>query len=177
MTLIRAAQLIPKCLHCIMPSSTNNNLIGKQVCIVIYAIFLGSQLAEAFLLVPYWQSLPASEFYSYYAEFGPMIGRFYTVLTIIATIIPISVAARYFMKKHAGIRLAVLSSFFAILVILCFYVYFKSTNAQFYRSAFSERELAQELVTWSYWHWSRIVLEIFSLIFLMLAFDKRKSAV
>ncbi|CAN0460053.1 unnamed protein product, partial [Ectocarpus fasciculatus] len=34
--------------------------------IALFSIFLGSQITEAMLLVPYWQSLSSSEFYSYY---------------------------------------------------------------------------------------------------------------
>lgn len=31
--------------------------------IAVFSIFLGSQITEAVLLVPYWQSLSADEFY------------------------------------------------------------------------------------------------------------------
>lgn len=150
----------------------NNNLIAKQVCIAMFAIFLGAQITEGILLVPYWQSLSAEEFYVYYAAFGPLIGRFYTILTIAAAIIPVIVAVRYFMKKRDGAIYAVLSAIFAVLIILSFYVYFKGANEQFYARAFNEMDLGKELVTWSYWHWGRIGLEISSLIFLMMAFDK-----
>jgi len=42
--------------------------------VVLFSIFLSSQIMEAILLVPYWQSLSASTFYSYYLDFGPTIG-------------------------------------------------------------------------------------------------------
>lgn len=150
----------------------NYNSVTKQFCISIYAIFLGSQITESFLLVPYWQSLRSEEFYSYYAEFGPSIGRFYTVLTILASLIPISVAVKYFTAKSKGATPAILSAIFSILVILSFYVYFKTVNGYFYQSAFNELDLHKELVTWNYWHWSRIILETTSLIFLIVAFAK-----
>ena len=59
--------------------------------VALFSIFVGSQITEGFLLVPYWQSLSSIEFYTYYNKFGYIIGRFYTVLTIIAAIIPIVV--------------------------------------------------------------------------------------
>ncbi|MEP5613759.1 MAG: hypothetical protein ABJP45_16015 [Cyclobacteriaceae bacterium] len=155
-----------------MPSLTKDHLIVKQICISIFAIFLGSQITEGFLLVPFWQSLPAEEFYAYYGKFGPAIGRFYTILTVIAALLPITIATNYLIKRRDGIAYAMVSAIFAVLFILCFYVYFKSANDLFYTSALDEIELSKELVVWNYWHWGRIVLEVVSLVFLILAFDK-----
>ena len=154
----------------------NENLIAKYVGVAVYAIFIGAQITEGALLVPYWQSLSAEEFYDYYAQFGPLIGRFYTILTIVASLIPVFVAARYIAKKNDGVKLAIVSAVLAILVIACFYVYFKSANGEFYARAFDEMSLQKELVVWSYWHWGRIVLEIGSLMFLMLALVKARKS-
>jgi len=55
--------------------------------VTVFSIFIGSQITEGVLLVPYWQSLTPDNFYAYYQEFGPSIGRFYTVLTIMAALI------------------------------------------------------------------------------------------
>lgn len=137
--------------------------------ITIFSIFIGSQITEGVLLVPFWQSLPSADFYSYYSEFGPSIGLFYSVLTIIAAIIPIFLAVYCWKTKSNGLSFAVISSIFAILFVSCFYVYFRDTNDLFYESAFSDIELKKELVTWSYWHWGRILVEFASLTFLILA--------
>lgn len=149
----------------------------SSLLVATYAVFIGSQITEGVLLVPYWQSLTANEFYDYYAVFGPSIGQFYTVLTIIACLIPVIITFIFFSKKSEAKSLAGLSAIFSILVIACFYIYFKGTNDAFYQEAFSAEDLTTELVTWSTWHWSRIGLEIVSLIFLILAFDKDKKAV
>ncbi len=135
----------------------------------IFAIFIGSQITEGILLVPYWQSMSSTEFYGYYNEFGPSIGRFYTILTVVAALIPLflSVYAKAIDKK--AFQLALVSALFAILFISAFYIYFKGTNELFYQAAFSEAELQNELVTWSKWHWGRIVLEFVSLAFLILS--------
>jgi hypothetical protein len=140
--------------------------------VVIFSIFIGSQITESVLLVPYWKSLSASDFYTYYAQHGPVIGRFYTVLTIIAALIPISVAVYCKRINSRGLKFALVSSFFAILFIASFYVYFKGTNELFYEAHFTEAALKKELIVWNYWHWGRIVLEFTSLVFLMLALIK-----
>ena len=151
---------------------TRNSLITKQVCISIFAIFLGSQITEGVLLVPYWQALSATEFYSYYEKFGPAIGSYYTILTIAAELIPIAITVSYIKAKHDGAHYALVSSIFAVLFIICFYVYFKNANELFYTRAFEEAELHNELITWSIWHWSRVGLEVISLAFLIKAFSR-----
>lgn len=142
------------------------------VLVVIFSIFIGSQITEAVLLVPYWQSLSATDFYAYYNEFGPSIGRFYTVLTIIAALIPIALSIYCKKINSVAFKLAISSSFFAILFVASFYLYFKGTNVLFYQAAFSDVALKNELITWSYWHWGRIIIELISLIFLILSLGK-----
>lgn len=140
--------------------------------VIIFSIFIGSQITEGVLLVPYWQSLSSIDFYSYYNEFGPSIGRFYTVLTIIAALIPIAIAIYCKSINSNALKFALVSSFFALLFVSSFYIYFKETNELFYQSALNDIELKNELVTWSYWHWGRVFIECLSLVFLTLSLIK-----
>lgn len=137
--------------------------------VAIFAIFLGSQITEGVLLVPYWQSLSPESFYAYYNEFGPLIGQFYTVLTITAALIPVALAVYCKRVGSRALGAALGSAFCAVLFVASFYVYFKGANELFYQAAFSDAALRQELVTWSYWHWGRVVVECLSLYFLIVA--------
>lgn len=140
--------------------------------IAIFSIFIGSQITEGVLLVPYWQSLSSTDFYSYYNRFGPSIGQFYTILTIIAALIPIVVSIYCKLINSDALKFGLLSSFFAMLFLSSFYIYFKDANELFYQANLSEVELKKELITWSYWHWGRIIVEFISLSFLMLTLTK-----
>lgn len=141
--------------------------------VAVFSIFIGSQITEGALLLPYWQSLTAVNFYAYYNEFGPSIGKFYTVLTIIAALIPVATSIYCKMtNNHKALKFALLSSFFALLFVASFYIYFKGTNELFYQAALSDNELKNELVIWGYWHWGRIVIECLSLVFLIIALVK-----
>ena len=139
--------------------------------IAVFSIFLGSQITEGVLLIPYWKKLSKTEFYDYYSKCGPTIGKFYSVLTIIATLIPISISIYCFSNKLRALKYAVASSFFAFLVIVLFYVYFKDINHQFYGNSFNSNQLKSVLETWEYLHWLRVLLEILSLIFLILTLN------
>lgn len=135
----------------------------------IFGIFVGSQITEGALLVPYWKTLSSAEFYAYYAMFGPTIGRFYTVLTITAVLIPVSISIYCFFNQSHALTHALVSSFFTFLCLSLFYVYFKEANQQFYESSFTAMKLKSALETWENWHWLRVFFEILSLIFLILA--------
>lgn len=140
--------------------------------VAIFAIFVGSQITEGVILVPYWQSLSAPDFYDFYGEFGGIIGRFYTILTIIAALIPLGLTVYFRMTRSKGFGDALISTLLSVLFIAAFYVYFKGVNESFFQSAFSEAELKNELVTWRDWHWGRVLLEIGSLFFLIRSLDK-----
>ena len=139
----------------------------------IFSIFIGAQITEGVLLVPYWQSLSATHFYSYYHQFGPSIGQFYTPLTILAALMPIATLIYCKSLKDSNApKFALISVLFAALFASSFYLYFKDTNQLFYQAALSEVELKNELIIWGYWHWARIITESLSLFFLMLALNK-----
>ncbi|MRI00036.1 hypothetical protein GH721_05745 [Kriegella sp. EG-1] len=143
--------------------------------IAIFSIFLGSQITEGVLLVPYWQSLSPTAFYEYYDTFGSVISRYYSFLTIIAVLIPFSLSIYCYYKRSDGLRYSFVSSFFAILIITIFYIYFKETNQLFHARAFDTDQLKTVLNTWEFWHWSRVFFEIHSLIFLILTFNILKQ--
>ena len=144
--------------------------------VAIFAVFLGSQITEGVILVPYWQSLSAATFHAFYQDFGPSIGRFYTFLTIIAALIPIVITIYCFLKKAKALPYALVSTIFSVLFVACFYMYFKGANELFYQSILSEEALKTELIRWNKWHWGRVGLESLSLLFLILTFQKMKKA-
>lgn len=135
----------------------------------ILGIFLGAQLAEAKLLVPYWQSLPAPAFFSYYKKFGPSIKKFFTPLTIAATLLPI-VAAVYTFSIHSAARSFALSTaILAILFFSSFFLYFKKANQHFTDADLSEDQLKTELNKWKKWHRARVLIEAIAFVCSLMA--------
>ena len=145
--------------------------------VAVFAIFIGAQITEGMLLVPYWQSLSPEQFYSYYSTFGPSIGGFFTVLTLLAALMPVALAVYCKMINSKGLKWALISVLFAVLFIASFYFYFKGTNELFYQSELSADALRNELVTWSQWHWGRVVIEFLSLGSMVIALSKLRNAV
>ena len=145
----------------------------QYLLIAVFSIFVGSQITEAVLLVPFWKSLSTEGFYDYYAEWGPKLGKFYTILTVIALLIPIGTAVHFRNKSGSALIHAMISTAFAILFIAMFYLYFKDINQHFLAASLSPAQLKSTLTTWGRWHWVRVLLEIFSLGFLCLCFNEQ----
>lgn len=136
-----------------------------------FSIFLGSQITEGCLLVPYWKTLATAEFYEYYAHFGPTIGKFYTVLTILAALIPFFTSSYCLYTKSYALGYSLIATFLAVMFVASFYVYFKDANQQFYNATLTTTQLQSELIIWEYWHWARVLAELLSLIFLILTLN------
>lgn len=141
------------------------------ILIAIFSVFLGSQITEGVLLVPYWKSLSSIKFYEYYTNFGVVINRFYTILTIIAVLIPLYLTLYCYFNNIRALKSAIISSVFALLIIVLFFIYFKGVNQQFFEATFGANKLKSVLKYWEYMHWLRVFVEFISLIFLIKTFN------
>ena len=72
----------------------------------LLGLFVGALLAEGALLVPYWRTLPAAEFFALYKEYKPRLYRFFEPLTIAATSLAVITAVACLMTAHPGSWLA-----------------------------------------------------------------------
>ena len=145
--------------------------------IVIFSIFIESQVTEGLLSVPYWKSLSNTEFYEYYSTWGPSINKYYSILTIISVLLPISYSIYYAFHKSSALKYFIASAFFAVLILGFFFVYFKNINQQFYAASFNDDQLNSVLHTWGFLHWARVLVEFLSLSFFLIAVNKDSSII
>jgi hypothetical protein len=125
----------------------------------ILGVFLGTQLTEAALIVPYWKELSADSFFAFYKTYGKKIHQFYSPLTIASTILPIVTFVCYLFVKSKTDFLMWLMTTFAVLFFATYFLYFKEANISFTERTISNEALAEELITWGKWHWGRVVCE------------------
>jgi hypothetical protein len=96
----------------------------------VWGIFAGAQLAEACLLVPYWQSLAPAAFHVWYVANDRRLVAFFAPLTIAVTLVPIALAIVATAAGHPVRAIAVLCAAVGLAVIGGFFVYFKEANAR-----------------------------------------------
>lgn len=135
----------------------------------ILGIFLGSQICEGVLFVPYWKSMRPKDFFELHKTYGKKIYHFFAPLTIAATVIPILTVTYAVINNFYDSILSLLMGIFTLLFFSTFFIYFKQANKSFAEASISDKELPNELNRWGKWHWCRIGLEFLAFIFSLLA--------
>ena len=125
----------------------------------ILGIFLGTQLAEAALIVPYWKGLSPDEFFAFYKIYGKNLHDFYSPLTIAATILPLITLVLSLSKKHRIDPLMWIMVMFTLMFFSTFFLYFKESNISFTERTITNEILPHKLAEWANWHWGRISCE------------------
>lgn len=131
----------------------------------ILGIFVGAQICEGALFVPYWKSMHPKDFFEMHKIYGKKIHQFFAPLTIAATIIPIVTAIYAVTHAIDGYLFSLLMGIFTFLFFITYFIYFKEANNRFAEESITYEELPKELNRWGKWHWSRIGLELIAFIF------------
>jgi hypothetical protein len=122
-------------------------------------LLAGALLAEDRLLVPYWRTLPADEFYALHPTYGPLLYRFFAPLTMAAP--PVAVLSAVQVALQAGGLAPRSLAAIAAAVLTCglvaiYLVYFKAANEAFAQRAVSAADLPAALSLWAAWHRTRV---------------------
>lgn len=125
----------------------------------LLGIFLGAQITEAFLFVPYWKELLPNDFFELHKNYGKKIYKFFAPLTIIATILPLVTVIYHLINQSKERTLLMLMGGSTLIFFLTYFLYFKKANKNFTKRSITNRELPGELVKWGNWHWGRIFFE------------------
>jgi hypothetical protein len=126
------------------------------LCVLALGLTAGAMLAEAAILVPYWQSLPPGDFFDWYRANASLLVDFYSPLEISAAVGALACAIWYSVRSRPGAGLWWLAAALSIFVLVMFFLYFEEANAGFATRSISEASLATELATWGSWQWARV---------------------
>jgi hypothetical protein len=124
-------------------------------------LLAGALLAEDRLLLPYWRTLPADEFYALHPTFGPRLYRFFAPLTTVAPLAAVLAAVQAVLLPYAHAVLvpaAIGAGVLASSLIAIYFGYFKAANEAFARRAVGADDLPAALTRWAAWHRLRVVL-------------------
>ncbi len=114
--------------------------------------FVGANLAEGALLVPYWRSLPAPAFYAWYRANDRRLLRFFTTLTVVAVGSTAAAVLGAFAAGHPGRWLAGLALALLAAAAAMFPLYFQGVNARFSAASVAPADLPDVLAGWARWH-------------------------
>lgn len=116
----------------------------------------GAMLAEAAILVPYWQTLPAEQFFDWYESNAELLVGFYSPLEIASAVLTL-VATILSIPRRRSTWLWIFATVLSLGVIGLFFVYFQDANAGFANRSVAQQDLPAALVTWGTWQWVRVM--------------------
>ena len=126
-------------------------------------VFAGAMLTEGFILVPYWRSLPAADFFAWYAANDRRLLGFFGPVTAVAMVLAVAAAVGALWQGDSRRWFAVTAAVLAIVATSTFFIYFREVNASFSAATIGAAELPAELSRWASWHWLRTVLSFAAL--------------
>ena len=140
--------------------------------VLVLGVAAGALLAEAFILVPMWQSMEASAFLAWYKANASRLVRFFAPLEIAAVLAPgLATAVLWFEGSPGPADLAYLGSatVLSLFVLVSFPLYFRDANASFAEATIELDDVPKELRRWERWHWIRTIVASLAFIVSILA--------
>ena len=131
---------------------------------IILGVFVGTQIAEGALFVPYWKSMEPEAFFELHKTFGPKIYRFFAPITIAATVVPLTAGSYALFFNTNGLIATAIAAFMALLFFTTYGLFFKKANQAFADRSITDEELPFALEKWGQWHWARVFMEIIAFI-------------
>ena len=125
---------------------------------MILGLLVGSLLAEALILVPYWRAMDPKEFLSLHSTLEHRLYRYFAPLTIAGTVLPVLAAAVPIVWGVTGHRLSLIPAILVLIMLIIYFLYFRGANESFKTGSVGVENLSAELKKWAQWHWLRVVL-------------------
>lgn len=130
-------------------------LVSQLLAAAALGLLAGALLAEGALLVPYWRSLTAREFYRLHPVYGPMLYAFYAPLTAAVPVLGSVAAAAAHLAGHPGRWLSTAAALLTWSMLAVYLVYFRGVNESFRTREVAPSALAGVLARWAAWHHAR----------------------
>ncbi len=144
--------------------------------LVALGLTAGALLAEARVLVPFWQSVEPDAFLSWYQSNAGLLFAFFAPLEIGAAVLTIAAAVLSAVQRQPGTRLFVIAALLAVAILLAFPLFFKAANASFAEATLKPDEVAPALRTWASWHLGRTLVALVAFVCAGLAFRQGGAA-
>jgi hypothetical protein len=136
-------------------SGTGGSVVAETtrlLCVAALGVFAGAMVTESYILVPYWRSLPASDFFAWYAANDRRLYGFFAPVTAVAALLAIASAAVSFWDRHPRRSLTLLAAVLSFAALSTYFIYFQHVNPRFATAGFAADELGEELTRWALWH-------------------------
>ena len=127
-------------------------------------VFLGANIAEAALLVPFWREQEAPAFFAWYAANDKRLIGFFAPLTTACAVVVLAATAVAFVADHPGRWAALAAAVLVAAAAAMFPLYFRDANARFSAASVPAAELPAALASWGALHNVRVAIVAVALL-------------
>jgi len=145
------------------PSADDLTTLVALAAVVALGLSAGAVLTEGAVLVPYWRSLPAADFLSWYRDNAARLLNFFGPLEIATAVLVLAAAGLYGARRRRGAGLLALAALLTAAILAAYPLYFRDVNARFAAATIAPEAVAGELARWAFWHWVRVAIAIAAL--------------
>lgn len=131
--------------------------------VTVLGLLAGSLALEAFVLVPFWRSLSADDFFGLHHRVGRRLFRYFAPLTSLAVGAPITAALVGRQSDGSLSRWA--AAALSVGVLVFFPLFFKRANEAFATRSVTGAELPTALRRWAQMHAARTAMAVAAFVF------------
>lgn len=132
-------------------------------------LFAGAMLTEGFVLVPWWRSLPATDFFTWYAANDRRLMSFFGPVTAVAAVLTLAAALVSVSAGVPGRWQAAAAAALMLGCVVVFFAWFEQANASFAAASVPVSELPKALARWAAWHHTRTLVALVALALMLQA--------
>lgn len=140
--------------------------------IALLGLFTGGNIIIWFIVLPFWQSLPANELMQWFHNYGPRVGITMLPMQIIPLVLSIWAYNLVRKKDIEGKGLWLWVNVSNVTILIMFLVYYLPVNLQFVNQTMNPNVVSSELVRWEIIHIARTILAVLSTVLAIIAYFK-----
>lgn len=138
-----------------------------SISVVTLGLLAGSLTLEAFVLVPFWRTMRADDFFGLHHAVGPRLFRYFAPLTTLAAAAPIAAAVDG--RESTGSPWRWGAAALVVGVLAFFPMFFKQANEAFAARSIADDDLPAALRRWAHVHAARTAIAVAALVCAALA--------
>jgi len=140
--------------------------------IALLGLFAGGNIIIWFIILPFWQSLPANELMQWFSNYGPRVGITMLPMQIIPLILSIWAYNLTRKRDIEGKGLWLWVNVSNVVILIMFLAYYLPVNLQFVNQTMNPDDVPSELVRWEMIHIARTILAVLSTLLAIIAYFK-----
>jgi hypothetical protein len=136
--------------------------------VIVSGLSTGAMLTGAMVVVPFWRSISAAEFLTWFAANADRMQFYFGPLQVATIVVTATSAILFGIGGRSGTALLSVAAVLAVTVLATYPLYFRAANTSFVSATIPIAEVPAELARWAAWQWVRTAIGLVAFVFAVL---------